>query len=53
MNKSQKLTLIGTGLFLLSIFLPAYGASAGFRCALFCAVVIQDGIEPGPIYYFA
>ncbi|MFT5029339.1 MAG: hypothetical protein ACI9VS_001777 [Candidatus Binatia bacterium] len=53
MNKSRTLTLSGTGLFLLSLFLPAYEDSVGFRCALFCAVVIQDGIEPGPVYYFA
>ena len=53
MNNSRKLTLIGTGLFLLSFLLPAYGDSSGFRCAWFCAVIIQEGFDWSSAFYFA
>jgi hypothetical protein len=57
MNKSRKLTLIGTALFLLSFLLRSYRDGNGFDCAWFCLSngesIIMNGFDWGSAFYFA
>ena len=53
MEKSRKLTLIGTGMFLISFLLPSYMGGNGFNCAWMCASIILNDFSLGSAYYFA